>query len=211
VCVSQGEEVLSSGRCAQANTMCVAAGEGKVPVWVMTAPAVPAPTADDWTNTGRVVCRGGAVEGDAPVVLTAAQFRRLPIPAARIVAQPDPADRPTLVGVATNLLTERRVETLTTTVLGQPVRVRATPASYHWTYGDGSERTTAQPGARYPSSMPTAHIYRRPGTFTVDLTTVFSGEYSVAGGPWTPVDGTASVGGPAVAVRAVEARAHLVS
>lgn len=143
-------------------------------------------------------------------MLTAAQFRRLPIPAARIVAQPDPADRPTLVGVETNLLTERRVETLTTTVLGQAVRVRATPVTYHWKYGDGAERTTSEPGGRYPT-MPTAHIYGRAGRFTVNLSTTFSGEFSVAGGPWTPVDGTATVAGPPVTVEATEARAHLVS
>lgn len=206
VCVSEGEEVLSSGRCRQANTMCVA---GSVPMWVVVAPARPAPAAEDWVNTGRVVCRGGA-DAAAPVVLSAAQFRRLPIPAARIVAQPDPADRPTLVGVETNLLTDRRVETLTTTVLGRPVRVRATPTSYHWHYGDGTERTTARPGGRYPT-MPTAHVYRRAGTFAVRLATTFSGEYSVAGGPWTPVDGTATVEGPGVTVEAVEGHAHLVS
>ena len=209
VCTTAAEEALGSGRCRQANAMC--SDGASVPMCVLTAPARPRPGADDWVNTGRVVCRGeGEAEDERPVVVSAAQFRRLPIPAAGIRAQPDPAVRPTLVNVRTNLMTTRRTPTLTTTVLGQPVRVRATPARYHWNYGDGTARTTTEPGAAYPAAMPTAHVYRAPGRFTVTLTTTFTGEYSVAGGPWLPVDGTAEIASDSLTVEAIEARAELV-
>jgi hypothetical protein len=186
------------------------AQQPRVAMWIMTAPAgPPPPSPGDWTNTGRITCRTVA-QANNPIVITAAQFRRLPIPAAEIVVQPDPGSRPTLVNVETNLLTVRTVQLLRTTVLGQPVQVRATPSTYHWDYGDGARRVTTNPGGRYPV-MPTAHVYRTAGVFTVGLSTAFSGEYSVAGGPWLPIDGTASVPSPTVRIEAVEARTHLVS
>jgi hypothetical protein len=42
------------------------------------------------------------------------------------------------------------------------------------------------------------------------LTTVYRGEYSVAGSAWTPIAGTASVDSPAQSLTVVEARARLV-
>ncbi len=140
------------------------------------------------------------------VVVSAEQFRRLPIPAPEIITQPP--DRITLINIDTNILTRKNAVVLPTTVLGQAVRVRATPASFTWQYGDGTDLTTANPGALYPN-MPTAHVYRAPGTFTVDLTTTFTGEFSVAGGPWQPIAGTASIRSDPATIQAEERRAVL--
>jgi hypothetical protein len=44
----------------------------------------------------------------------------------------------------------------------------------------------------------------------IGLTTVYRGEYSVAGGPWLPIDGTAQVVTPPVNVTVVAAHGELV-
>jgi hypothetical protein len=121
-----------------------------------------------------------------------------------------PPSRRTLVNIPTNLYADASTVTLPTTVLGQPVRVRATPERFHWNYGDGTSRTTADPGAPYPE-LRTAHTYRRPGTARLQLSTVYSGEYSVAGGAWQPIDGVATVGSPTAALTVLAAENRLVA
>ncbi len=164
---------------------------------------MPPPGPNDWVNTGVIACRSSAI-AEPEIVVTQEQFRRLPIPAPQILIQPP--DRLTLINIDTNLLTTRKPVTLPTTILGQPVRVRATPATYSWRYGDGHALTTPDPGDLYPH-MPTAHIYTVPGIYTVELTTTFTGEFSVGGGPWQPVDGTASTTSRPIIVTAEERRA----
>ncbi|MDP9825673.1 hypothetical protein [Kineosporia succinea] len=176
--------------------------------WIFSAPA----GTTDWTATGGYLCLGAEADPDAPPpvvpVLTAEDFRRLPLPAAPIVMQP-PNGR-TLVNIPTNLYTAADTVTLPTTLLGQPVRVRATPQEFRWHYGDGNSLITDDPGAPYPD-LRTAHVYERPGPQKVRLATIYSGEYSVAGGPWLPVDGTATVASPAGALDVITAENRLVS
>ena len=195
--------------CDQAQQVCVSTAADDLGYWVYTAPASPPPTDADWVSTGQVVCRGGAVAvADPEPVLTVEDFRRLPIPAAGLGVQP--ADRYTLVNVPTNLYADAAPVVLPTRVLGFAVRVRATPVTFHWTYGDGRSLRTANAGGPYPR-LDTAHTYVQPGRRTVSLETVYHGEYSVAGGPWLPIDGTATVGSPAVSLTVEEARAELVA
>lgn len=181
-------------------------------MWVFTAPAGPGtPAAQDWTATGEYACRGPGQAGD-PVVLepvvTAEDFRRLPLPAAGVNVQPP--NLRTLVNIPTNLYADAGTVVLPTTVLGQAVRVRATPLRFLWTYGDGSTRTTTDPGAPYPA-LRTAHTYRRPGTRSLGLSTTYSGEYSVAGGAWQAIDGLATVQSPATALTVLAAENRLVA
>ncbi len=177
--------------------------------WVVTA-ATPSAGPNDWTATGAITCTGRKGGPAASPVLSAAQFRRLPIPAAAVSIQPDPATSSTLINIPTNLYTARRSPVLTTSILGQPVRVRASPISYRWDYGDGSSRTTADTGGPYPD-LSTGHTYARPGRYRISLTTTYTGEYSVAGGRWQPIDGTATVTSPTSTVHALQARDQLVS
>jgi hypothetical protein len=141
-------------------------------------------------------------------VVTAEDFRRLPLPAGRINVQP-PNGR-TLINIPTNLYADAGSVVLPTTVLGQPVRVRATPMRFRWTYGDGEALTTTDPGAPYPV-LRTAHTYRQPGKRTLGLTTTYSGEYSVAGGAWLPIDGLATVNSPGTGLTVLAARNQLVA
>jgi hypothetical protein len=191
--------------CDQARQVCEGSASGSIGYWVYTAPA----GTTDWSATGQLVCRGGAVPDFAPEPeFTAADFRRLPIPAAELKVQP--GDRRTLVNVPTNLYARSDPRILRTSILGFPIRVRATPTLFHWQYGDGRVRSTADAGGPYPR-LDTAHTYLRTGRRTVTLATEYNGEYSVDGGPWQPIDGTATVTSPSVDLTVEEARAHLVS
>ena len=135
-------------------------------------------------------------------------FRRLPLPAGVVHIQP-PNGR-TLVNVPTNVYVDAEAIVLPTQVLGFPVRVRATPSRYTWRFGDGQAMTTADGGGPYPH-MTTTHTYTRPQTARVALSTVYTGEYSVAGGPFLPIDGTATVESPAAALTVLAAESRLTT
>lgn len=195
--------------CPAAIDLCAATPENDLAFWEYTAPV----GSNDWRATGRTVCRGPGEDVDPVVqpvepVVTVTDFRRLPLPPARIKVQPP--NRRTLINVPTNLYTQATAVTLPTTILGQPIKVRATPQRFTWTYGDGATRTTSDPGAPYPQ-LRTAHTYRTPGKARLTLTTTYSGEYAVAGGPWQPIDGTAAVTGPSTALTVTAATNRLVA
>jgi hypothetical protein len=199
--------------CQTAEMLCASTPDpADLGYWVFTAAAdAPRGVRDSWQPTGEFACRGPR-DADNPAVaipvVTAEDFRRLPIPAAAVKVQP--SNRRTLINIPTNLYAGADSVVLPTTVLGQAVRVRATPLRFHWTYGDGTSRTTDDPGAPYPE-LRTAHVYRQPGTRTLHLTTTYSGEYSVGGGAWQPIDGLATVDSPAAELTVLAANNHLVA
>lgn len=71
-------------------------------------------------------------------------------------------------------------------------------------------RHTTDPGAPYPD-LRTTHTYTTPGAHTITLTTAYTGQYSVTGGPWLPIDGQAQVPSPPVPLTALTGRNHLVA
>jgi hypothetical protein len=154
---------------------------------------------------------GGCPEDPDPVVaLSAEDFRRLPLtPSA---PQFQPVDGRGLVTMDLILFTDPSPQTLTTSVLGVPVTVRATPTRFSWDLGDGSAPLlTADPGAPYPHHT-VARAYDRPGTYAVVLTTTWAGEYQVDGvGPWLPVTGTATTTSAPFTAVVEEAPARLVA
>jgi hypothetical protein len=165
--------------------------------------------AEDFRYANQTVCRGpDEVPQDAVPVFGVEDFRRLPLPAGVVHIQP-PNGR-TLVNVPTNVYVDADPVTLPTTLLGFPVRVRATPARFHWRFGDGGTLTTADEGAPYPD-MTTTHTYTQPQRARVSLTTVYTGEYSVAGGPFQPIDGTATVTSPTAALTVLAAENRLTT
>jgi hypothetical protein len=195
--------------CAQALDLCAGTPDPTDRMfWIyLGPPGVARPGPADWTRSGQV-CLPTPTAAVAPrPVVTAEDFRRLPLPAGQVHIQPGSGR--TLLNVPTNVYVEAGVVVLPTTVLGQPVRVRATPVEYTWGFGDGAGLRTSDPGAPYPD-LRTTHTYTVPGTMRLTLTTVYRGEYSVAAGAWTPIAGTAAVDSPAQALTVVAARARLV-
>lgn len=189
-------------------------GEPVTLYWIFTGPpGVAEPTQEQWNLTDRrcltpaQATAAGAGAAAVPV-LTAQQFRRLPLPAGVVHVQP--GNGRTLVNVPTNVYVVARPAVIPTTLVGFAVRVRATPVAYDWAFGDEQRLHTSDPGAAYPD-LRTTHTYLAPGTVTLALTTTYRGQYSVAGGPWLPVDGTAAVASPPQTLVVVAARSELVA
>jgi len=177
--------------------------------WIFIGPpGVTRPVPTQWVRTGQVCLRPDRVTAGSTVPeFTARDFRRLPLPAGGVNVQP-PNGR-TLINVPTNVFVDADVTIINTTLLGFPVRVRATPARYSWSFGDGGRLVTEDPGAAYPD-LRTTHTYTTPGQRRVELATSYTGEYSVAGGPWLPIDGEATVTSPAVTLTVLAAQSRLV-
>ncbi|WP_129336346.1 hypothetical protein [Cellulomonas endophytica] len=141
--------------------------------------------------------------------VTEAEFRRLPLPAPGARAQPAVGDL--LVNMPVVLLAEPAPTTLTTTVLGTPVEVEATPSSWTWTFSDGSAPlTTTSPGRPWPAADVT-RTFTSAGPVEIACTVTWTGRYRVAGAAtWNPVEGTATTTSTLPARTVVERRAHLV-
>lgn len=157
----------------------------------------------------RQVDNGGCPEDPAvEVVLSAEEFRRLPLVAAEPMIQPSDGRALVTKGVAVH--TDGSPQELATTVLGVPVVVRATPVQFAWDFGDGTPVVvTTQPGQEYPHHAWIGE-YPQPGVFELRLTTSWRGEFQVAGtGPWLPVTGTATTTSAPVSITVETAPARL--
>ena len=64
-------------------------------------------------------------------------------------------------------------------ILGQKVSVNVKPQSM-WSFGDGSLLVTNKAGKPYPSTEIT-HSYSVPGTYTVGVATIWTGDFTVDG------------------------------
>jgi hypothetical protein len=108
------------------------------------------------------------------------------------------------VNLETNVYAEQRYVDKTVTVLTWPVDVRANPASYTWSFGDGDELTTASLGAPYPDGDVT-HKYLKRGKVLVRVTLNYDTWYRVPGGEWEPA-GIVGIPGPGTSELICEAR-----
>ena len=163
---------------------CVAIGNGQSRCYTAdpTTPGILAVSVDAGGNPVTRAELDGAV---------ATEFRRLPLSPGGIVLQP--ASGWGLINLETIAYTNAEVQSFSTTVLGIPLTVRATPVRYTWSFDDTSgDLVTTQPGAPWPDSTIT-HIYRTTGTRTISLTTEWAGEYVISGSStWQPIAGTAT-------------------
>lgn len=163
---------------------------------------------DDWSEWDRIAV--WSCPQDVLPPLSQAEFRRLPIVPSVLGVQPDSPR--VLVNIPTIVFTDPAVQSFTTTLLGYPVEVEATPSSFTWDFGDGSDPvTTTSPGHRYPNED-VAYAYPRVGVYTITLTTQFTGRYRVGGsGVWMAVTGTATTATTSSPIETVEAHSHLVA
>ncbi|WP_157544428.1 PKD domain-containing protein [Jonesia quinghaiensis] len=130
-------------------------------------------------------------EGSEPlrISFTMSDFQSLPLKGSGINIEPDRDDY--VINLPVITLTNPEPQILTTTILGIPIRVRATPIEYAWDWGDGSSPlVTTDPGRSYPDHT-VHHTYTMLDTFTISLTTRWEGDYSIDGGAtWLPISGT---------------------
>ncbi len=180
-------------------------GEGLVPpLWARTRGSV----TESWSEWEPLT--GWTCPGQAPAVLTQADFRRLPIAPSALHVQPNRPE--VLVNKPTIVYTDPATQTFTPTLLGQPLDVEATPTSFSWDFGDHTDPiTTTSPGHPYPDHD-IAHPYPSLGTYTITLTTTWTGRYRPTGTTtWLPVTGTATTTTTSPPITTIEAPTHLVS
>lgn len=127
--------------------------------------------------------------GRQPVVVTVREFRELPLKGSGITIEPDREDY--VINLPVIMLTDPAPQILQTNILGTNVQVKATPTSYTWNWGDGTQPlTTSDPGRPYPDHT-VHHTYTSLDTFTITLETTWSGQFSIDNGStWTSIDGT---------------------
>ncbi len=145
---------------------------------------------------------GEAPRGPSPEEIERA-VREVDLPALAVVAEP--ADT-TLVNLPTNLYTSAPEIEEDVSLLGVAVRIRATPASFTWHHGDGTQQTTSDPGTPYPSLTVTHRYLRAAATVELRVDAGYRVEYSLDGGGWTSLDEPVVATGPStpLTVRAAE-------
>jgi hypothetical protein len=136
-------------------------------------------------------------------------FQEMQITPSEVNVQPP--DGWTLVNVDTIAFTEKQPRTMSTSLFGIPVEIRALPTNYSWDFGDGSTPlVTTDPGAPYPAHT-VAHAYAKPGAATISLTTTWRGQFRLAGEPtWHDVAGEGTTVSSSDSLEILEARARLV-
>ena len=125
--------------------------------------------------------------------LTLTEFRRSAASRRRIVTSSRPGATSSSTMPTNVFASSTEPVVLTTTVLGQPVQVRATPARWSWDFGDGTViGPTTDPGAAYPA-LTNTHAYTDRGDYEIVMTTHYTGEFSLYGATWYPIQGEAQV------------------
>lgn len=148
----------------------------------------------------------GVPEAPPVPVITEQDFAELPIEAASVEFHPE------LLGFGfvnrhTNIWAESETQVISREMLGYDVEIRAIPVEYHWDYGDGTTRTTLDPGTPTaghdaqgsPADITdvetaTSHVYTETGLYPVNLQTSYVGEYRVDRGPWMAIPGSVAIG-----------------
>ncbi|UVJ39335.1 PKD domain-containing protein [Arthrobacter sp. CJ23] len=174
-------------------------GEEGIPIiWKYAPKAIENPTWTQWQPVnGQAVCLYDAEPQNILANIAArilSDFRQLPVNAGELGAQPFPH---TLRGGPTNFYANTTEQAFDVTILGQRVHLVATPASYTFSFGDGTSLgPTPIAGGPIPElewlseATRTSHAYEQTGDFPVTVTTSFTGTYAVNGGPALPINGT---------------------
>jgi hypothetical protein len=188
-------ESQSGSACAAVHSRCNSEPNGQMVVWERLDTRTPGAS---WERLEQACLYPGKPPerpGDVVIAVTEKQLRELPIKASELGSQPA---RHTLKGAETNIYAQPSDQSFSIEIVGKKVDIRVKPNEYRWSYGDGTSLVTAVPGgpipeARWGEKTVTSHAYSATGDVTVGLTTVFTGEFSVDGGPFQPIAGTAPV------------------
>ena len=127
--------------------------------------------------------------GNGPRTITTRQAATLIAQGSGITRQP-PGPK-VIISMAFIVYTNPAPRYQTTTILGSPIEVEFTPASYTWGWGDGTTTTTTDPGAPYPNQTVTHHYQHTATGVTTTLTTTWTTRYRPQGeNQWRPIEGT---------------------
>ncbi|GEM_PF-3722938 len=119
-----------------------------------------------------------------PVTVSAEDFKQLPLKGSGITIAPDLDSY--FINLPILATTSSEPQMLATTILGTPVRIKATPTQYSWNFADPESNQTV-------AGQNSSHTYSIPGHYTVTLTTEWTGQFTTNNGAtWQPINGTAT-------------------
>ena len=148
---------------------------------IITNPALPAST------VGATECRSPS--GATPAQVERAASDRF----SQLSTTAHPTQQPAnggIVNLPTLFATNTPpTQTFDEVLLGVQVTLHVN-ASWTWDFGDGATLTTTNAGGAYPITS-LSHTYRAGGQDTVNLTTNWTGTFSMAGGPQIVIPGGA--------------------
>ncbi|GAB3493587.1 hypothetical protein [Flexivirga lutea] len=173
---------------------------------------------DGWHNVGET-CWPKLVPGvkskpELTVAMIRSEFIRTPF--VRPKATMEPVGNRTLVNLPNYFTADFSGagygpdEVRTVTLLGHQVRIKPVLKSNTFHFGEGASLgPTESRGGGYPDGD-VRHTYAQRGTVNASVTTVYGGQFSVDGGPFTDLPGTATITGPAQPIQVLEATGRLV-
>ncbi|MFR0637849.1 hypothetical protein RF641_07670 [Arthrobacter sp. LS16] len=129
------------------------------------------------------------------IIISPNKFRTFPIKASKLSSDPNGF---TLRNGNTHFWASHDSQEFNSNLSGADVKIRAIPVQWNWNYGDGTTRKLHSSGQPSPEhtlhdETPTSHIFEETGKFSVGVTTLYRGEFSVDGGPWQSIPGQAAV------------------
>jgi hypothetical protein len=214
--------VALDGACRLALTACVAMQRGTQPLqWIWERRIGPrGDVLSPWVLVGEA-CQMPPITMTGPLVVRAILTRAMIQRAFREVDFAQPSVRIQPVGNQTlvNFETFYRVawpragvapqEVATVTLLGRSVRIRPSVRSFTYYFGDGSSLgPTSDAGGTYPTGG-VRHTYSSAGSVPVVVRALYTGDFSVDGGAWEPVDESVTITGPPTGLRVREATNRL--
>ncbi|MDR6687347.1 hypothetical protein J2Y41_002912 [Arthrobacter sp. 1088] len=218
-CRADGPDTVDPGCLALSCPATTPGGDEGTPViWKQAPKSITNPGWTNWIPVSGPTCLYDAQPENVLANIAARilnDFRQLPVNPGTLEAQPFPH---TLKGGPTNFYTTAAEQAFNITILGQTVHLRATPASFTYTFGDGTSLGPT-PAAGY--SIPeadwllndtrTSHSYTATGNYPATITTSFTGTYSVNNGPALPINGTLDLTTPPKTIQVWKTEKALVA
>ena len=136
----------------------------------------------------------GATECRSATGATPAQVQQAAVDAfSQLLTTAHPTQQPgdgSLVNLPTLFATNTpQTQTFNETLLGVPVKLNV-QATWTWDFGDGTTLVSTIPGGQYPDTS-LSHVYLAAGQYTIQLTTNWTGTFSMAGGAPAVIPGGA--------------------
>jgi hypothetical protein len=108
----------------------------------------------------------------------------------------------------TNVIARARTHQQSGELAGWPIEVRFIPHRYHWSFGDGNQKTFQEPGRTWAAlglrqfqPTPTSHVFQRPGSYQLSVRVEYRAEFRFVGESWQRLSGTVSSTSPTSRLR----------
>ncbi len=210
--------------CLATQPDCDATDDGRLVYWFAGLKGTPKPT---WNDPYPAVEETNGVHSPQCVYATnpddvleriagviLEEFQNRPVSPGVLTLQPSPH---TLIRANTNFFVESKEQVFDFELLGQDVKIQATPTEYTWNYGDGSTYGPTRDSGyalrddELGEETHTSYQYQETGDYQVSVTVHFTGEYSVNGGPMIPIDGRGEFATPSQMISVWKSESRLVS